>query len=286
MIKTPDFRHANFNFLICLCFGQQVEMESGEQFMCLNSGEGSNFQRITGTASPRASASFSSLNLSMMSVQKEGVADSLSNDSEDIGIIEETGESPSRETVSLFSATLGPSTDHNTENDELPSTQDELVVASSQDGRDEEKQLENDVGIEEKTSEDLKMGDKMSGDLVIEDKTSEAPGIGDKTSEVLGIEDKNNEDPAIEDKTSEVPGIVDKMSEDLGIEEDKISKDLGIEKTRDDLGIEEKTSEDVGDDCGDKKEKEKEPMEEEEAKRAAKRPRLSSTGEVEEMEIN
>ncbi|WZZ11376.1 hypothetical protein YC2023_097297 [Brassica napus] len=276
--EPSSFYHLSNNSLAT----EQVEMESGEQFMCLNSGEGSNFQRITGTASPRASASFSSLNLSMMSVQKEGVADSLSNDSEDIGIIEETGESPSRETVSLFSATLGPSTDHNTENDELPSTQDELVVASSQDGRDEEKQLEDDVGIEEETSEDLKMGDKMSGDLVIEDKTSEAPGIGDKTSEVLGIEEKTNEDPAIEDKTSEVPGIVDKMSEDLGIEEDKISKDLGIEeKTRDDLKIE-KTSEDVGDDCDQKEE----PMEEEEEKRAAKRPRLSSTGDVEEMEIN
>ena len=267
-------------------------MESGEQFMCLNSGEGANFQRITGTASPRASA-FSSLNLSMMPVQKEGVADSLSNDSEDIGIIEdipmeninegETGESPSRETVSLFSATLGAITDHNTENEELPSTPAEPVVASSQDGREEEKQLENDVGIEEKTSEDLKMGDKTScdlgiedktsedlviedktgEDLVIKDKTNEAPGIGDKTSEALGIEDKNNEDPAIEDKTSEVPGIVDKISKDLGIEE--------------------KTSEDVGDGYD---QKEKEPMEEEEEKRAAKRPRLSSTGELEEMEIN
>ncbi|CAF2107978.1 probable ubiquitin-like-specific protease 2B isoform X2 [Brassica napus] len=291
--EPSSFYHLSNNSLAT----EQEEMESGEQFMCLNSGEGGNFQRITGTASPRASASFSSLNLSMMPVQKEGEADSLSNDSEDIGIIEdipmeninegETGESPSRETVSLFSATLGPITDHNTENEELPSTPAEPVVASSQDGREEEKQLENDVGIEEKTSEDLKMGDKTScdlgiedktgEDLVIKDKTNEAPGIGDKTSEALGIEDKNNEDPAIEDKTSEVPGIVDKMSEDLGIEEDKISKDLGIE---------EKTSEGVGDGYD---KKEKEPMEEEEEeeeKRAAKRPRLSSTGELEEMEIN
>ncbi|KAG2241286.1 hypothetical protein Bca52824_096732, partial [Brassica carinata] len=181
--EPSSFYHLSNNSLAT----EQEEMESGEQFMCLNSGEG-NFQRITGTASPRASASFSSLNLSMMPVQKEGEADSLSNDSEDIGIIEdipmeninegETGESPSRETVSLFSATLGPSTDHNTENEELPSTPAEPVVASSQDGREEEKQLENDLGTEDKTSEDLGIEeDKISKDLGIEDKTSEVPGI-------------------------------------------------------------------------------------------------------------
>ncbi|CDY31069.1 BnaA08g26190D [Brassica napus] len=256
--EPSSFYHLSNNSLAT----EQVEMESGEQFMCLNSGEGGNFQRITGTASPRASASFSSLNLSMMPVQKEGVADSLSNDSEDIGIIEdipmeninegETGESPSRETVSLFSATLGPITDHNTENEDLPSTPDELVVASSQDGRDEEKQLENDLGIGDKTNEDLE--DKT-------DKTNEAPGIGGKTNEALGIEDKTRDDLGTEDKTN------------LKTEE----------KTSDAFGIEEKKSEDLGDDCD---QKEKELTEDEEEKRAAKRPRLSSTGEAEEMEIN
>lgn len=240
-------------------------MESGEQFMCLNSGE-DNFQRITGTESPRASVSFSSLNLTMMPAQKEGEADSLSeasNDSEDIGIIEdspmenireaETDESPSRETVSLFSAALGPSTDQNTESEEPASTHNELVVASSQDGRDEEKQLENGLGVGDKTSEDLRIGDKTSEDL----------GTENRMSEDLAIEGKTNEDLATEDKTSEDPGIED--------------------KTSDDLVIGAKTIEDVGDDCDGK---EKERMEDEEEKRAAKRPRLSSTGEVEEMEIN
>ncbi|KAF8108020.1 hypothetical protein N665_0115s0034 [Sinapis alba] len=248
--EPSSFYHLSNNSLAT----EQVEMESGEQFMCLNSGQG-NFERITGTVSPRASVSFSSLNLCMMSVQKEGEADSLSeNDSEDIGIIEdspmeniyegETGESPPRVAVSLFSATLGPSTDHNTESEELASTHEELVVAASQDGRDEKKQLENDLGIEDKTSGDL------------------------------GTEARTNEDPGIEDKTSE----------DLGIEEDKTSKNLETgDKTSDDLGIEEKTTEDVEDDSDQKEET----LEEEDEKRAAKRPRLSSsTGDVEEMEIN
>ncbi|KAL1214239.1 putative ubiquitin-like-specific protease 2B [Cardamine amara subsp. amara] len=117
---------------------EQVDMETGEQFMCLNAGEGS-FQRITGTASPRASDSFSSWNLGIPLVQKEDETDllsetskSTSNDSEDIGIIEdntmeniyegETGESPPRETVSLLSATGVSNTDRNTENEELVST--------------------------------------------------------------------------------------------------------------------------------------------------------------------
>ncbi|XP_022546147.2 probable ubiquitin-like-specific protease 2B isoform X2 [Brassica napus] len=318
--EPSSFYHLSNNSLAT----EQVEMESGEQFMCLNSGEGGNFQRITGTASPRASASFSSLNLSMMPVQKEGVADSLSNDSEDIGIIEdipmeninegETGESPSRETVSLFSATLGPITDHNTENEDLPSTPDELVVASSQDGRDEEKQLENDLGIGDKTNEDLEVKDrtrddlgtedktggdlgtedktggdlgtedKTGGDLGTEDKTNEAPGIGGKTNEALGIEDKTRDDLGTEDKTSGDLRTKDKRNEDLGIEEEKTNEDLKTEeKTSDAFGIEEKKSEDLGDDCD---QKEKELTEDEEEKRAAKRPRLSSTGEAEEMEIN
>ncbi|CAH8326573.1 unnamed protein product [Eruca vesicaria subsp. sativa] len=257
--EPSSFYHLSNNSLAT----EQVEMESGEHFMCLNPGQG-NFQRITGIASPRASTSFSSLNLSMMPVQKEGEANSLSetsNDSEDIGIIEdtpmenihvgETGEGPSRETVSLFSATLGHITDHNTENEELPSTQDELVVASSQDGRDEKKQLVNDFGLVDKTSEDL--------------------GSGDKTSEDLEVEDKASGDLGTEDKTT---------SEDL----DKTSGDLGIEeKMSGDLETGDKTIEGDGDGCD---QKEKEPMEEEDEKRAAKRPRLSSTGEVEEMEIN
>ncbi|CAH8357836.1 unnamed protein product [Eruca vesicaria subsp. sativa] len=257
--EPSSFYHLSNNALAT----EQVEMESGEHFMCLNPGQG-NFQRITGIASPRPSTSFSSLNLSMMPVQKEGEADSLSetsNDSEDIGIIEdtpmenihvgETGESPSRETVSLFSETLGHITDHNTENEELPSTQDELVVASSQDGRDEKKQLVNDFGLVDKTSEDH--------------------GLGDKTSEDLEVEDKASGDLGTEDKTT---------SEDL----DKTSGDLGIEETMSgDLETGDKTIEGDGDGCD---QMEKEPMEEEDEKRAAKRPRLSSTGEVEEMEIN
>ncbi|KAG7653697.1 Ulp1 protease family C-terminal catalytic domain [Arabidopsis suecica] len=184
---------------------EQVDMETGEQFMCLNAGEG-NFQCITETASPRASNSFSSWNLGIPLVQKEDETDllsetskSTSNDSEDIGIIEdnqienthegEIGESPPRETVSLLSATVGSNIDHNTENEELVSTHVELVVPSSQDDGDEEKPVEHD----------LEIGDKMS--------------------------------------------------------------------------------EDVGDEC------DQEPMEEEEEKRAAKRPRLSSsTGKAEEME--
>ncbi|KAJ0235912.1 ubiquitin-like-specific protease 2B [Hirschfeldia incana] len=278
-----------------------------------------NFQGITGTASPRASVSFSSLNLSIMPVQKEGEADSVSetsNDSEDIGIIEdipmeninegETGESPTRETFSLFSAApLDPSSDQTIENEELASTQDELVVASSQDGRDEEKQLENDLGIGDKTSEDLKMGGKTSGDLGIEDKTNEDRAIEDKTNEDTGIEDKKQleNDLGIGDKTSEGLNIDGKTRDDLGIE-DKTGGDLGTEdKTSEDVGIEDKTSENLeigdktsdglvtegktiegdGEDCD---QKEKEPVEEEDEKRAAKRPRLSSTSEVEEMEIN
>lgn len=154
-----------------LCFGQQVDMETGEQFMCLNAGEG-NFQCITETASPRASNSFSSWNLGIPLVQKEDETDllsetskSTSNDSEDIGIIEdnqienahegEISESPPRETVSLLSATVGSNTDHNTENEELVSTHVELVVPSSQDDGDVEKPVEHDLEIGEKTSEDV-----------------------------------------------------------------------------------------------------------------------------------
>ncbi|KAL0797573.1 hypothetical protein Bca101_052747 [Brassica carinata] len=275
--EPSSFYHPSNNSLAT----EQVEMETGEQLMCLNFGEG-NFQRINGTASPRASVSFSALNLSMMPVQKEGEADSLSetsNDSEDIAIIEdspmekihegETGESPSRETVTLFSATLGPSTDHNTDDEELPSTQDEIVVATSQDGRDEGKQLENDLGTKDKTRDDIETKDKTSEDLEIEDKTRDDIETQDNTGADLGTEDKMNEDLGTEDKTSKDLGTEDKTSEDLKIE-DKTSDD--------DLGIEEKTSENVGDDCDQK--------EEEDEKRAAKRPRLSSTGEVEEMEIN
>ncbi|CAL9214327.1 unnamed protein product [Arabidopsis halleri] len=149
---------------------EQVDMETGEQFMCLNAGEG-NFQCITETASPRASNSFTSWNLGIPLVQKEDETDllsetskSTSNDSEDIGIIEdnqienthegEIGESPPRETVSLISATVGSNTDHNTENEELVSTHVELVVPSSQDDGDEEKPVEHDLEIGDKASED------------------------------------------------------------------------------------------------------------------------------------
>uniref|UniRef100_M4DU03 Ubiquitin-like protease family profile domain-containing protein n=1 Tax=Brassica campestris TaxID=3711 RepID=M4DU03_BRACM len=307
MIKSPDYLTTNFNFLICLCFGQQVDMETGEQFMCLNSGE-SNFQRITGTAPPRES----SWNLSMMPVQKESEADSLSetsksssSDSEDICIIEdfpipvenfyeeETDESPPREAVSLFSVALGPSTDHTTENEELASTQDELVVVSSQDDRDELKQLENedlgigdktsgDIGIELKTNEDLETKDKSSDALRIGEKMSDDLGTEDKPSDDLGIVDKSNDDRGIGDKTIEHLGTEDKASEELEVNEKMSEKDLGIEeKPIEDLGTEVKASEDVGDDCD---QKEEEPVEEEDEKRAAKRPRLSSTDEAEEME--
>ncbi|KAF8110072.1 hypothetical protein N665_0088s0083 [Sinapis alba] len=291
---------------------EQIDMETGEQFMCFKSGEGS-FQRITGTASPRES----SWNLSMMPVQKESEADSLSetskstsSDSEDICIIEdmpfnfyekETSESPPREAVSLFYAALGSSsTDHNTENEKLTSTHNELVVVSNQDDRDEAKQLENedlgigdktsdDLGKEEKTSEDLEtgdkssdalgIGDKMSDDLGIEDKTSDDLGMEEKMNDDLGTEDKTNNDVGIEDKTTEDLGTQDKLSEEVEVKE-KTSEDLGTEdKACEDLRTEDKASEDVGDDCD-----QKEPMEEEDEKRAAKRPRLSSTDEAEEME--
>ncbi|CAF1924505.1 hypothetical protein HID58_064425 [Brassica napus] len=284
---------------------EQVDMETGEQFMCLNSGEG-NFQRITGTAPPRESP----WNLSMMPVQKESEADSLSetsksssSDSEDICIIEdfpipmeslyeeETGESPPREAVSLFSVTLGPSTDHNTENEELASTHDELVVVSSQDDRDEAKQFENDLGIGDKTSDDLETGEKTSDDLETGDKSSDALETGDKRiddletedkpSEDLGIVDKSSGDSGTGDKTIEHLGTPDKLNEELEVKE-LTSEDLGIEeKPIEDLGTEVKANEDVGDDCD---QKEKEPVEEEDEKRAAKRPRLSSTDEAEEME--
>lgn len=59
-------------------------METGEQFMCLNSREG-NFQSITGTA-PRRESSW---NLSMMPVQKESEADSLSETSKVLLVIQE-----------------------------------------------------------------------------------------------------------------------------------------------------------------------------------------------------
>ncbi|KAL0812908.1 hypothetical protein Bca101_069351 [Brassica carinata] len=284
---------------------EQVDMETGEQFMCLNSGEG-NFQRITGTAPPRESP----WNLSMMPVQKESEADSLSetsksssSDSEDICIIEdfpipmeslyeeETGESPPREVVSLFSVTLGPSTDHNTENEELASTHDELVVVSSQDDRDEAKQFENDLGIGDKTSDDLETGDKSSDALETGDKRIDDLETEDKPSEDLGIVDKSSGDSRTGDKTIEHLGTPDKLSEELEVKEltsedigteDKTCEDLGIEeKPIEDLGTEVKASEDVGDDCD---QKEKEPVEEEDEKRAAKRPRLSSTDEAEEME--
>ncbi|KAH0921132.1 hypothetical protein HID58_021150 [Brassica napus] len=286
---------------------EQVDMETGEQFMCLNSGE-SNFQRITGTAPPRES----SWNLSMMPVQKESEADSLSetsksssSDSEDICIIEdfpipvenfyeeETDESPPREAVSLFSVALGPSTDHTTENEELASTQDELVVVSSQDDRDELKQLENedlgigdktsgDIGIELKTNEDLETKDKSSDALRIGEKMSDDLGTEDKPSDDLGIVDKSNDDRGIGDKTIEHLGTEDKASEELEVNEKMSEKDLGIEeKPIEDLGTEVKASEDVGDDCD---QKEEEPVEEEDEKRAAKRPRLSSTDEAEKME--
>ncbi|CAD5312236.1 unnamed protein product [Arabidopsis thaliana] len=148
---------------------EQVDMETGEQFMCLNAGEG-NFQCITETTSPRASNSFSSWNLGIPLVQKEDETDLLSetsNSSNDsIGIIEdnpientheeEIDESPPRETVSLKSATVGSNTaDHTTENEEPVSTHIELVVPSSQNDRDEEKPLEHDLEIGDKTSEDV-----------------------------------------------------------------------------------------------------------------------------------
>ncbi|KAJ0237662.1 ubiquitin-like-specific protease 2B [Hirschfeldia incana] len=273
---------------------EQVDMETGEQFMCLNSRE-DNFQRITGTAPPRES----SWNLSMIPGEKESEADSLSetskstsSDSEDICIIEgnmpfnfyeeETGESPPREAVSSFYAPLGPSTDHTTENEELASTQDELVVVSSQDGRDEAKQFENEgLGIEEKTNEDLETGDKSSDALGIGDRMSDDLGTQDKPSDDLGIVDKSNVPLGIGDKTIEDLGTQEKLSEKLEVKE-KTSEDLGTEeKTTEDLGIENKTEEEVEDDCD---QKEREPMEEEDEKRAAKRPRLSSADEAEEME--
>ncbi|CAH2038454.1 unnamed protein product [Thlaspi arvense] len=226
---------------------EHVELETGEQFMCLNYGE-SNFQRMTGTAPPRQSISFPTWDLTMVPGEKESEADSLSDtskstssDSDDIGIIEdnpvkniydgETSESPPREADSLFAASVGPSGDYNTENEELVSTDDELVVAPSQDDRDEEKPLEHDLEVEDKTSDDLEVGDKTNG--------------------YLGIEGVRGDDLEVGDKTSN----------------DHITED--------------KTSEDLVDDCD---QEEKEPMEEEDEKRAAKRPRLSSTGEVEEME--
>ncbi|KAJ4914961.1 putative ubiquitin-like-specific protease 2B [Raphanus sativus] len=282
---------------------EQVDMETGEQFMCLNSREG-NFQSITGTAPPRES----SWNLSMMPVQKESEADSLSetsksssSDSGDICIIEdmppfnfyeeEAGESPPREAVSSFYATLGASTDHNTENEELTSTHDELVVVSSQDDREEAKQLENeDLGIGDKTSDDLGIELKTNEDLETGEKSSDALGIGDKRSDDFGTEDKPSDDLGIVDKSSDSLGIGDKTIEDLG-NEDKLSEELGVEeKTCEDLGTEDKTTEDLGTeektkDLGDDfDQKEREPMEEEDEKRAAKRPRLSSTDEAEEME--
>lgn len=167
--------------------------------MCLNSGEG-NFQRITGSASPRASMSLSSWNLGIMAEPNEGEAELLSetskssssNDSEDVGIIEdspmqnvherETGESPAREKVSLFSATMGPGT----ENAEFVSSP---VVPLSQDDRDEEKPLELDLEVGDKTRDDLQIGDKASEDVGY---------IGDKTSEDTG-DDCDEEEPVEEE---------------------------------------------------------------------------------------
>ncbi|CAN8311811.1 unnamed protein product [Cochlearia groenlandica] len=161
---------------------EQLEIETGEQFMCLNpSGEGS-FQHITGTTSPRASNSFSSWHLSMTPVQKVGEADTLSetsnsnsDDSEDLAIIEdtpmetiykgETGENPPREIASLFSPTTSPSPDHKTEDEERDGTHAEIVVPSSQDDRDEENSVELDLEIGDKTSNDLEVGDKMSDEV-------------------------------------------------------------------------------------------------------------------------
>lgn len=177
-------------------------METGEQFMCLNAGEGS-FQRITETVSPRASNSFSSWNLGIPLVQKEDETDllsetskSTSNDSEDIGIIEdntleniyegETDESPPRETVSLLSATVV----SNTENEELVSTHVELVVPSSQDDRDEEKPLEHDLEIGDKMSEDVEddCGQKEPMEEEDEKRAAKRPRLSSSTCEVEEME--------------------------------------------------------------------------------------------------
>lgn len=181
-----------------LCVGQQVDMETGEQFMCLNAGVG-NFQRIT--ASPRTSTSW---NLGIPLVQKEDETDllsetskSTSNDSEDIGTIEdipmediheeETGESPPRETVSLLSATVGSNTDHNTENEELVSTH---VVPSSQDDIDEEKPLEHDLETGDKISEDV--GDDCDQKEPVEEedekRAAKRPRLSSSTCEVEEME--------------------------------------------------------------------------------------------------
>ncbi|ESQ35898.1 hypothetical protein EUTSA_v10006645mg [Eutrema salsugineum] len=331
--EPSSFYHLSNNSLAT----EQVEMETGEQFMCLNSGEG-NFQGIT---SPRASMSFSSWNLSMMPVQKEGETDSLSETSKssssdsDIGIIEnspmdlyeeETSESPPRETVSLFSATVGPSTDHSTENEELVSAHHELVVASSQCVRDEETPLEKTWNLSmmpvqkegetdslsetsKSTSSDSDIGIIENSPMdLYEEETSESPPretvslfsatvspSTDHNTEneelfsfhnellVASSEGDRDEEKPLEcdleagDKTSDDLRIGDKTSEDLKIG-DKASDDLGIKvKTSDDLGIEAKTSEDVGDECDQKK---NEPMVEDAEMRAAKRLRLSSTGDI------
>lgn len=175
-------------------------METGEQFMCLNSREG-NLQRISESASPRASNLFSSWDLGIPPLQKEDEADSLSetskstsNDSDDIGIIEnnpmeniheeETGDSPPRVTDSLLSATVDSGTDHYTENEEV------VVVPSSQDDRDEEKPLEPDVEIGDKTSEDV--GDDCDQKEPMEEedekRAAKRPKLASSTSEVEEVE--------------------------------------------------------------------------------------------------
>ncbi|XP_010475816.1 PREDICTED: probable ubiquitin-like-specific protease 2B isoform X1 [Camelina sativa] len=179
---------------------EEVDMETGEEFMCLNAGEG-NFQRISETASPKTSNSFSSWNLGIPLVQKEDETDFLSetskstNDAEDIGTMEdnpmedvheeETGESPPRETVSLLSSTMGSNTDQNTQNEELVSTHVELVVPSSQVDKDEEKTLEHDLEIGNKKCEDV--GD----DLEIGNKKSEDVGDDCDQKEPMEEEDEN-----------------------------------------------------------------------------------------------
>ncbi|XP_023644681.1 probable ubiquitin-like-specific protease 2B isoform X2 [Capsella rubella] len=177
---------------------EQVDMETGEQFMCLNAGEG-NFQRITESTSPRTSNSFSSWNLGIPLVQKEDETDllsdtskSTSNDAEDVDTMddnpvenineEETGESPPRETVSLLSATMSSTTDHNTQNEEHV----ELEVPSSQVDRDEEKPLEHDLEMGDKTSKDV--GDDCDEQEEDEKRAAKRPRLSSSTFEVDEIE--------------------------------------------------------------------------------------------------
>ncbi|XP_010544070.1 PREDICTED: probable ubiquitin-like-specific protease 2B isoform X2 [Tarenaya hassleriana] len=159
---------------------EQVDLETGEQFMCINPGE-SSFQPFAETTTPRGSFSFTETSWNLgISVQREEEGDDDSSetltddDSDNVNIIEDITlgnigndhqNETARETSSLsaqpeiFSEALGSNTDdHSVENEESfspPHDEPLVVVPSSQDDIEEDETLKgHNFEMVEKTSED------------------------------------------------------------------------------------------------------------------------------------